>query len=283
MTDISIVIPTFNKAPLLIDILQDINKQTFKNFEVIVVDDESSDDTIDSLRNLNVNYSLRVFKTGWTDKFGMCRAYNIGISNAESSLTFLLNDDVYLHPTCLEHHWIAHHKINMRHALIGPRFKSPPYYFGKLVTCRELRHKEFRKYTTGRSGTKGYPLYRPKMMVSSNLSMSTEALRRMGGYNERFTLYTGEIDREFGDRLVKNRMSILYLWRAQAYSIRYWHPIYAKTKWLTDSSLRNNLKIEDWKSRQTSKAGRHMVGEAAQNPPEALVKSNDIPILERRV
>ena len=281
MTDISVIIPSFNKAPLLADILQDLNRQSFKRFEVIVVDDESSDDTLEVLKDIMIGYPFRVFRTGWKDKFGMCRAYNIGLANAQGTLSFLLNDDIYLHPTCLEHHWMAHERINMRHALIGPRFKSPPYNLGEMVTCRELRHREFRKYTTGESGSKGYPLYRGKMIVSSNLSMSTHALRKAGGYHESFSLYTGEIDRELHARLRRNRMSVLYLWRAQAYSVRYWHPLYAKTKWLTDNSLRDGLKIEEWKGKQTSKARRHMINEALANPPKAIEARNDTPIINR--
>lgn len=281
MTDISIIIPSFNKAPLLADILQDLNRQTFKRFEVIVVDDESSDDTLEMLSQIMIGYPLSVFRTG-CKQFGMCKAYNIGIANAAGVLSLLLNDDVYLHSTCLEHHWIAHNKINMRHALLGPRFKSPPYIFGELVTSHELRHREFRKYTTGENGCKGYPIYRSKMMVSSNLSMSTNALRKVGGYNEKFTLYTGEIDRELYARLRRSRMSVLYLWRAQAYSIRYGHPLYAKTKWLTDSTLRDGLTIENWKRKQTSKALRHMLEEALAHLPCEIQARNDNPAIDRR-
>lgn len=212
----SIVIPTFNKAPLLRDILCDLNNQTDKEFEVVVVDDGSTDDTIDMLREVPVKYRLRVFETGLSDEFGMCKAYNIGIAHAFGALTLLLNDDVYLHPNCVKMHRIAHKKLRARHALIGPRFKCPPFAFGEEVECGDIKRRQFKKYTTARQ-IQGYPVYRVKMMVSSNLSMSTRRLRKIGGYNEIFKTYTGEIDRDFHRRVSSARMEVLYVWRAQAF------------------------------------------------------------------
>ena len=41
----SIVIPTFNQSSLLKKCLQSITNQTYKNYEVIVIDNNSSDNT----------------------------------------------------------------------------------------------------------------------------------------------------------------------------------------------------------------------------------------------
>jgi len=281
MTFVSIIIPTFNKAPLLCDILKDLNNQSFKDFEVIVVDDESSDNTIEMLKEISISYPLRVFKTGLINKFGMCKAFNIGISQAEGELCLLVNDDIYLHPTCMEHHVIAQKRTRMRHAFIGPRFKCPPFEFGIKVTSKEIRRREFRRYTAG-GGFKGYPLYREKMMVSSNLSIGTQKIRKLGGYNEKFDVYTGEIDREIHKR-ISRRMQVLYLWRAQAFSVRYWHQFYAQTKWVTDNDTRDNLDMVEWKNQQTAKVKReHILQEALDNPPKELMVGCESPIIDRR-
>ncbi|MDH5459387.1 MAG: glycosyltransferase, partial [Nitrospinota bacterium] len=47
---ISVIIPTYNRAWSLEETLRSVLDQTFKNFEVIVVDDASTDGTPDLLR-----------------------------------------------------------------------------------------------------------------------------------------------------------------------------------------------------------------------------------------
>lgn len=288
MTHISVIIPTYNKAPLLCDVLLDLNRQVYKDFEVIVVDDGSTDDTLDQLKTIEVEYPLRVYETGLVGQFGMCKAINVGIAHVRTPLTMLLNDDIYLHADCIKHHMIAHKRTKAKCVFLGPRFKCPPYEFGEKVTSKNLRRREFTKHahTIKRgefeTGTSGFPIYREKMMVSSNLSLSTRKLRRLGGYNEAFTAYTGDIDREFHKRLTKARMEVLFLWRAQAFSVRYGQELYAKTKWLLDDSVRGGTNIVSWKYDQVSQAKKgQLLAVALENPPKEIEKSDESPIIDR--
>lgn len=283
MTHISIIIPTYNKSPLLCDILTDLNRQVYKDFEVVVVDDGSTDDTIERLKAIDIKYPLQVFKTGLAGEFGMCKAINVGISHVRSPLTLLLNDDIYLHPDCIKHHIIAHKRLKAKTAFVGPRFKCPPYEFGTKVTSKDLRRKEYRKYSTPTEGVGGYPRYREKMMVSSNVSISTRRLRKVGGYNEIFTMYTGDIDREFYRRLSRARMDVLFLWRAQAFAVRYEHRLYAKTKWVTNKAVRDGHDIVAWKYEQTSGAKKKaLMAAAIENLPKRIEKSDEDPIIDRQ-
>ena len=42
-TEFSIVVPTFNRAELLINTVENLLKQSYPNFEIIIVDDGSED------------------------------------------------------------------------------------------------------------------------------------------------------------------------------------------------------------------------------------------------
>ena len=282
MTHMSIIIPTYNKAPLLCDILLDLNRQVYKDFEVVVVDDGSTDDIIEQLKTIDVKYPLQVLETGLTGQFGMCKGINVGIAHARSPLTLLLNDDIYLHPDCVKHHIIAHKRTKARHVFVGPRFKCPPFDFGEKVASKQLRRRQTKKYTEDTPGVSGYRIYREKMMVSSNVSLATRKLRRLGGYNEIFNMYTGDIDREFHRRVANKHMRVLYLWRAQAFAVRYEHELYAKTKWVAGDSLRNGAEIVAWKYSQSSRAKRdRQLIRALQNVPKEIEKSDESPIIDR--
>ena len=57
MPNVSVIIPTFNRAHLIQESVSSVLSQTFKPKEVIVVDDGSSDKTWDILKNLGFSSS----------------------------------------------------------------------------------------------------------------------------------------------------------------------------------------------------------------------------------
>lgn len=95
----SIVIPTYNRAELITDTLQTVFQQTYPRYEVIVVDDGSTDDTENLVRNIR-HENLRYFKKENAER---AAARNFGIKQAAGQyITFLDSDDV-LYPFALEH------------------------------------------------------------------------------------------------------------------------------------------------------------------------------------
>ena len=107
---VSIIIPAFNRAWCLGETLQSVLGQTFKNFEVIIVDDGSTDGTSDLLRQFP---QVRVHR--WQDNRGVSAARNRGIEMARGEwICFLDSDDQWVknklqvqvdwmqaHPQCL--------------------------------------------------------------------------------------------------------------------------------------------------------------------------------------
>lgn len=95
---ISIIIPTYNNLYNLKDCLKSIKKQTFKNFEVWIIDNNSSDGTIEFLKNLEKPFN-------WISKSdkGIYDAMNHGIKKSNGKwLYFLGSDDKFFEETTLE-------------------------------------------------------------------------------------------------------------------------------------------------------------------------------------
>jgi glycosyltransferase involved in cell wall biosynthesis len=89
---VSIIMPTYNNAHFLPESLAAILKQTFRDFEIIIVDDGSTDDTETVVQPYRS--SIRFFRK---ENGGPAAARNLGIKNANGQLiAFLDADDLWL-------------------------------------------------------------------------------------------------------------------------------------------------------------------------------------------
>lgn len=88
---VSIVIPTFNRSALLIEALESISKQSYKNLEVVIVDDASTDDTNKKIAEFS---GLNIIYQKLEKNIGYIAARNKGIDLASGSyISFLDSDD----------------------------------------------------------------------------------------------------------------------------------------------------------------------------------------------
>lgn len=94
---VTVIIPTFNGAHLLPTCLDSVLRQTFRDFEIVVVDDASTDDTHALLARAYP--SVRVI-TQATHR-GFAAAVNAGIRQARGDIIALLNNDTEAEPTWL--------------------------------------------------------------------------------------------------------------------------------------------------------------------------------------
>ena len=93
----SVVIPTYNRAELIGATLRSVYSQSCSDFEVIVVNDGSTDNTLDVLAEFG--HSVRVLSS--TNK-GPSAARNIGVSAAQGEYVAFLDSDDLWFPWTLE-------------------------------------------------------------------------------------------------------------------------------------------------------------------------------------
>mgnify|MGYP001801860317 CR=1 FL=1 len=94
----SIIIPTRNRAPLLLKAIDSVRSQVFKNWELIIVDDGSTDDTREVVEGIQEN-RIRYFYQEHKERSG---ARNRGIKVARGDYICFLDDDDYLLPQYLQ-------------------------------------------------------------------------------------------------------------------------------------------------------------------------------------
>lgn len=94
---VSVIIPTYNRASLVTAAIDSVLKQTFSDFELIVIDDGSTDDTGERVRP----YSDRI-RYFYQPNLGASAAQNAGIREATGKWVAILASDDIWHPTKLE-------------------------------------------------------------------------------------------------------------------------------------------------------------------------------------
>jgi len=89
---VTVVIPTYNRAGYICDAIDSVLSQTYKDYEIIVVDDGSTDDTKGILSKYNGK--IRYF---YQENKGVAAARNRGIKKAKGEyIAFLDSDDIWL-------------------------------------------------------------------------------------------------------------------------------------------------------------------------------------------
>lgn len=101
MKKVSVIIPTFNREKTIEKCLKALNNQTVKDFEVIIVDDESTDNTLSIIKKFrsNARYDIRILKNG---SHNISRGRNIGIKNSTSKIIAFIDDDAYAYRNWIE-------------------------------------------------------------------------------------------------------------------------------------------------------------------------------------
>jgi glycosyltransferase involved in cell wall biosynthesis len=102
MDKVSIITPSFNREKLVVETAQSIFSQDYPNFEWIIVDDGSTDNSRRVLQGFAENDSrVKIFKRSRTPK-GACVCRNQGVEYSTGKYLIFLDTDDLLEPFCLK-------------------------------------------------------------------------------------------------------------------------------------------------------------------------------------
>ena len=91
---ISVIIPNYNRSELLQQAIASVKAQTYTNWELIIVDDGSTDETVETVQKIN-DPKIQVVSLSHTGHIG--NVTNIGVKTSKGEwLAFLDSDDVWM-------------------------------------------------------------------------------------------------------------------------------------------------------------------------------------------
>lgn len=191
---ISVIIPCFDSEAFVERAIQSVLKQTYTNYEIILVDNGSTDNTLAILSAFAQRYpeKIRMFHE---DKKGAPAARNKGLSEARGEWIQFLDSDDELLPQKLENQ-IGHINDAGPDIIVGPCFKHKPEGKKVFKWIQKTERKDVWKgLLTSRLGN-----------TSANL-WKTRALFSVSGWNESMSS-SQEYDLLF--RLLKNNAVVSF-------------------------------------------------------------------------
>jgi glycosyltransferase involved in cell wall biosynthesis len=196
MLEASVILPTYNRAFILRKCLSCLLDQNIDDYEIIVIDDASSDETpslISEIRDPRIK-SIRLDKQA-----GPYVARNAGIENARGRLLIFVDSDVLVHHAFVRDH-VSIHKSNKR-----------VWLQGMVHHVRALHQAKFRLY---------YPnAFCIGTLITQNVSVAKKWVDEVGGFEE-FGSLIGFKDVDLGLRLKKIGLRPIHaFFRCKAYHV----------------------------------------------------------------
>lgn len=122
---VSIILPTFNRQEYVNRAIGSIMLQTYRDWELIVIDDASSDGTVSTIERIaEAHEKIHVYKN--SPRKGLPGSRNIGICVSKGELIFFMEDDAFLDPNCIEILVNTFEDLGKRYKVgaIGPRIRD---------------------------------------------------------------------------------------------------------------------------------------------------------------
>lgn len=209
----SIIIPTYNGSSKILSLLQSLENQTCENFEILIVIDGSTDNTIDVLNSRKFNF--KEFKIISQSNLGRAGARNKGANAAKYDLYLFFDDDMILEKDCVERH-ITHHIKYANTILVGIARMNIFYdikndFYNYRYKIEEKWQMPFKDKLTRVS-------YEQYSFSSGNLSVSRQIFNGLNGFDE---LLRDSEDFDFSMKALKQSIPIFIDYNTWA-----WHADY---------------------------------------------------------
>lgn len=180
MTDVDVIIITFNRLSMLKALLYSIESQSYLPNKVIVYDDISTDGTVDFLNSYAGNLKLKIL-------LGENKSKNVAISRnkclelVDSRYVIVLDDDDLMPPDKIE-------KVQNAFESTGAKLLT-----GDTVIFDEQMGRE--KFSNpvqseGPCKLNKNLFYGKNPLQWASIAFDTSALKSIGGFDERFTMIT---------------------------------------------------------------------------------------------
>ncbi|MBW4441367.1 MAG: glycosyltransferase [Plectolyngbya sp. WJT66-NPBG17] len=203
---LSVVIPTYNRKPILEKCLRALERQQFSDYEVVVVDDGSTDGTVEWLSSTEEFPHVRLF---CQDHGGAAGARNHGVEQANGDTIVFIDSDLVVTDVFLRSHVEA--LMQAQKEFGDDRF----FTYGRVINTANFDHPTSEPYKITD--------FSAAYFATGNVAIARRWLIEAGLFDTGFRQYGWE-DLELGVRLKNLGLKLIKCPEAVGY---HWHPAFS--------------------------------------------------------
>ena len=195
--NISVVICAWNAAHCINGILDSLKEQTFTDFEIVVANDGSTDNTAEIARS----YGARVINM---EHQGLSAARNVGINNSKAKIVAIIDADCYASPNWLEEIY-KEINVNDETVITGNTQIPKSTFLGDCISSLGYPgggHLGFENMWP--VDENGYTIH----LAGGNCAFDKEIIQKIGAFNEKLTITADDVF--LGMKIRKNGIKIKY-------------------------------------------------------------------------
>jgi len=217
---VSVVIANWNRKDDLREAIKSIYNQTYKNIEIIVVDNHSTDGSIEMVRKEFPNVKLIVMPDS---TYGACETLNIGMASASGEYIVVIDNDTILEKTWIEL-VVEKFKQNEKVGIIGGKVIN--YYTRRVEWVYSRPEEEWvnREFKTS-------------VFHGAAVALRKDVVDKVGYYPKEYFIYGNEF--ALSAKVINAGYDIIYYPKLVAYHKANY--IFKKSERLFYYSTRNTL------------------------------------------
>ena len=202
----SVAIVTRNRASLLINAIESLNRQSVSPYEVLVVDNASTDNTRNIIDKIDIRFPLKYI---FCEELGVNAARNAAIANSTGDIIAFIDDDAEADPNWLEKLLGAFRKYDDAAAVVGVKENMFPSNFAAALMQFTMRSLSIARDRVGDI------VLSPTIVDSCNLAFKRQLIIDNGIFFD--NTFIGGGDRHFGHQLFRLNLKIYFCETAIVY------------------------------------------------------------------
>jgi len=230
------VVVNYNGEKFIAKCLESISRQSYRNFEVVVVDNGSNDRSLEIVNDFAIKLEMEIIRN--SKNLGFAKAANQGIKRADSEIIALVNNDAFLDEKWLEE-IVKACKNDASAGIFASKILFPN---GRINSAGHIIYRGFavmeRGFFEKDLGQYDFDCY-VAGACAATAAYRREMLEEIGLFDEDYFMYNEDVDLSL--RAILLGWKVRFVHKAVA-----WHLHSASTGFLSDFSVYYNSRNWVW-------------------------------------